>query len=100
MPTPVLMIAMLDVHDAELLEEYKRLAAPTLAAHGAKLVAVDDHAQTLEGAWPGARTIVLEFPSADAAKAWYGSAEYQAAADVRKRAATTGMALVRRLPTK
>ena len=97
MPGPVLMIATVDVHDAAGMEEYKRLAAATLGPHGAKPLAVDDHAQTLEGAWPGARTIVMEFPSADAVRAWYNSPQYQEAAAHRLRAATTAMVFVRKL---
>ncbi len=100
MPGPVLMIATLDVHDEDGMEEYKRLAAPTLAPHGCRILAVDDHAQTLEGRWPGKRTVVIEFPSEEAVRAWYGSPEYQAAADVRKKATTSAMAFVRALPAK
>ncbi len=48
----------------------------------------------LEGKWHGSRTVVLEFDSVDAARAWYNSAGYQAIVDERHRAAETNVAIV------
>lgn len=91
---PVLLIAALDVHDPEGFKEYVRLAAPTLEPHNARVLAIDDATRTVEGDWPGARTVVLEFPTEDAARAWYDSADYQQAAQARFASATTQMVLV------
>jgi uncharacterized protein (DUF1330 family) len=90
---PALLIAVLDVHDADGIAEYIRMAAPTLGG-GAKIHAIDENPEIIEGSWPGARTVVLEFPSREALKAWYESPEYQAAAKVRSQAATTAMVAV------
>lgn len=91
---PVLMIAIVDVHDTELLAEYSALARPTLAEFGGKPLAVDNGARPLEGELPGKRAVVIEFPDEETAQRWYDSEAYQAAADVRKKAATSGLILV------
>ena len=49
---------------------------------------------TLEGDWTPGRFVMLEFPSADAARAWWGSPEYAEAKKLRQSAATTQMLLV------
>ena len=43
--------------------------------------------ETLEGQWHGTQTVLLEFESVEAAKQWYHSDEYQAAAKLRQAAA-------------
>ena len=37
----------------------------------------DRQRRSLEGQWPHARFVVIEFPSREAAERWYGSPEYQ-----------------------
>jgi len=37
----------------------------------------------LEGDWKAGRVVVLQFPTIDAARAWYGSPEYQAIRPLR-----------------
>jgi uncharacterized protein (DUF1330 family) len=49
--------------------------------------------QILEGTWPANRTVVLEFPSTDAANAWYESPNYRAIVQHRFNAATTNLIL-------
>jgi uncharacterized protein (DUF1330 family) len=89
-----LLIAVLDVRDRDALEEYIRLAGPTLAPYHARIHAIDEQPEVLEGSWPGARTVVIEFPSRTELRAWYASPDYEAAAEVRRRAATTAMVAV------
>ncbi|HEX4109410.1 MAG TPA: DUF1330 domain-containing protein [Solirubrobacteraceae bacterium] len=91
---PALLIAVLDVHDRAGLEEYMRLAGPTLEPHGATIRAIDEEPEVLEGVWPGTRTVVLEFPTRADLRAWYDSPEYQTAAQVRLRATDTVMVAV------
>ena len=38
----------------------------------------DTSPQVLEGDWHGTQTVVLEFDSVEAARAWYESEDYQA----------------------
>jgi uncharacterized protein (DUF1330 family) len=54
---------------------------------GVKVLAVDTKPTVLEGDWHGHQTVVLEFESVDAARAWYESEAYQDAAKLRQAAA-------------
>ena len=75
------------VHDPAGLLAYNQKAAPAMAGREFKvLVLADDH-EVLEGEWHGSRTVILEFPSVEAAQDWYHSPEYQAAVPVRQAAA-------------
>ena len=86
-------IAQYQVNDASLYQEYSAAAGPTLAAHGAELVAFDVAAETIEGKPPGAQTVIIKFETAEKAKAWYNSDDYQAVVGKRL-AATEGYAVI------
>ena len=86
-------IAQYKVNDPALYKEYQGGAGPTIQAHGGELVVFDVAAETIEGAPPGPQTVVLKFESAQAAKAWYASEEYQAVVGKRL-AATEGFAVI------
>lgn len=74
-----------DVKDPAGMAEYGKLASKTMSA--AKILAFGPAAETFEGEWHGTQTVLLEFESVDAAKEWYYSDEYQAAAKLRQAAA-------------
>ncbi|RJF91217.1 DUF1330 domain-containing protein [Sphingomonas cavernae] len=61
--------------------------------YGLKPLAVYGAMEAFEGEAPDG-IIILEFPSADDARAWYNSPEYQAAAEHRKKAANYRAVLV------
>lgn len=86
-------IAQYVVNDPKLYREYQAAAAPTIHARGGEVVAFDVAAQTIEGTPPGPQTVIVKFESAEAAKAWYQSPEYQAAVGKRL-AATNGFAVI------
>jgi uncharacterized protein (DUF1330 family) len=52
----------------------------------------------VEGEWLP-RSVVVEFPSYDAALAFYHSPEYQQLAEIRKRCSTSAVAIVEGLST-
>ena len=98
------VIAMIDVADQENYEKYAAAAPAATAKFGGKAIAREiargATVATLEGDFspppdfsPG-RTVVLEFPSVEDAKAWYESAEYQEARNFRVGAANFRMLLV------
>ena len=89
----VYFIAQYVVNDRNLYTEYQQGAGPTIAAHGAELVAFDVASETVEGKPPGPQTVILKFDSVEKAKAWYNSAEYQAVVGKRL-AATDGFAVI------
>ncbi|MGV0607053.1 DUF1330 domain-containing protein [Mycolicibacterium sp. XJ1904] len=74
-----------DVKDPDGMAEYGKVASQTMAS--ATLLAFDQKAEVIEGSWHGTQTVLLEFESEEAAKAWYYSDEYQAAVKLRQAAA-------------
>ncbi|MBV9512838.1 MAG: DUF1330 domain-containing protein [Mycobacteriaceae bacterium] len=76
-----------EIKDPEGMKAYAQAASPSMSQGGCKILAVDQTPQVLEGDWHGHQTVVLEFESVDAARAWYQSAAYQKAAKLRQAAA-------------
>jgi uncharacterized protein (DUF1330 family) len=69
-------------HDASIMADYGKLAGPSLGGHPAKALAAYGAIETLEG--PEAQgCVMIEFPDADAARAWYNSDAYQEARKLR-----------------
>ncbi len=82
------------VTDPERYERYKQHAAASIAAAGGRYVARGGETTPLEGEPPSARIVVLEFPTAAAAVAWYHGADYAAARELRAGAASARMYVV------
>ena len=75
------------IEDRALLDQYVEKAVPTIASHGGRIVAFDETPDVIEGTVDFPRTVVLEFPSREAFRAWYDSPEYQAVLQMRLTAA-------------
>ncbi|HEY4163324.1 MAG TPA: DUF1330 domain-containing protein [Dongiaceae bacterium] len=58
-------------------EEYRSQVAATLTPFGGKFLVRGGTLTVREGEWPYQRTVLLEFPSRDAAERWYDSPAYQ-----------------------
>ena len=81
------------VTDAETYENYKSANAAPFARHGAKFLVRGGAQEVREGeAFP--RTVVLEFPTIEAARACYDDPEYQAAKAIRDDAAEGRLLIV------
>lgn len=80
------------VTDPEGIAAYSAAAAPSAIAAGGTVVIAGPAQRVVEGAWHGDITVVLEFPSLDAANAWYDGPEYQAVIDQRHQAAVSNVA--------
>ena len=74
-----------DIKDPAGMAEYGKVASQAMA--GATLLSFDQKPEVLEGEWHGSQTVVLEFESVEAARGWYHSDAYQAAAKLRQAAA-------------
>lgn len=93
-------LARLTIHDPAGYARYLEGTDEPLARFGARVLAVDESPQVLEGGWPCSRTVLIEFPDEAAARAWYDSLEYQAIAQYRHRSATGDAVFLRgRAPT-
>lgn len=55
---------------------YREAGLPILQSYGAEILVADENAQAREGE-PGQHTVVVKFPSLEAANAFYDSEEYQ-----------------------
>ena len=73
------------IKDPEGMKAYGKAAGAAMG--GVKVLAVDTAPKILEGDWHGNQTVVLEFESVEAARAWYESEAYQNAAKLRQAAA-------------
>ena len=88
------VIVDVDVHDPALYEEYKKASTRSAAGHGARFIVRGGAVEVLEGDWHPKRLVVLEFESAEAARAWYRSDDYREAMAIRQRASTGSLVLV------
>ncbi len=82
------------VHDEEEFARYRRAVMPTLEPFGARFLVRGGTFTVLEGDMPFSRIAVLEFPSREAAEAWYGSDAYQAVLPIRLGAADCQFVIV------
>jgi uncharacterized protein (DUF1330 family) len=82
------------VNDQAGMDAYQQKAIVSLIQAGGRPIVVHDDAEVLEGQWGGSKTVVLEFDSVDAARAWYQSPDYQAAIPLRRAAANSNVVIV------
>jgi len=88
------IIVEIDVQNPVGYEDYKKLAGPTVEAHGGKYIVRGGKTEVLEGDWQPKRIVVLEFSSMDAAREWLNCEEYREPRKMRHRTASTNMILV------
>jgi uncharacterized protein (DUF1330 family) len=96
-PMAAYIVFDIDIHDPSGYEEYRKLGAPTLAQYGGRFLARGGAAEGLEGAWSPKRLVILEFDSAERAKAWHASPDYERAKAIRRRTARSEAILVQGL---
>lgn len=58
------------------MDTYTKTVGPTMAGHPSKRLAFYGAHEDLEGA-PTEGTVIVEFPTVEAAKAWYNSSAYR-----------------------
>jgi uncharacterized protein (DUF1330 family) len=88
------MIAEIAVTNPVAYEEYKTLVAPMITKFGGRYLTRGGKSEALEGAAPGGRVIILEFPSYAEAKAFYDSPEYRAILHHRTDNATSRVTVI------
>lgn len=87
------VIANVTVADPVRYEAYRQRVAATLEPFGGRFLARGGAIDVLEGEWRPGRLVILEFPSATKARAWWESEAY---ADVKaiRQASSDGTLLV------
>ena len=87
-------VAHVDVSDPRIYEKYKAANAAAFAEFGARFIVRGGDQEVREGT-VRSRTVVIEFPSYEAAVACYDSPAYQAAFDIRKEVSIGDMVIVK-----
>ena len=74
---PVYVVAQGRIENRGMLNEYVTKVIPMIQAGGGRILGFDESPEIVEGEVEYPRTVVLEFPSRDAFRAWYDSADYR-----------------------
>lgn len=82
------------IRDEARFAGYVEKVVPIVGQAGGRPIIVHDNPEVIEGTWHGTRTVVLEFDSVEAARAWYHSAAYQAVIGERHASADTNAVIV------
>jgi uncharacterized protein (DUF1330 family) len=86
--------AVADAWDQDKLIQYREGNTEVVAEHGGRFVARGGDQELLEGDWDAVRTVIIEFPDMDAARAWYRSDGYAPLRELRRSASVTNIVLV------
>jgi len=78
------VLAEIEIVNPEGYKEYTKVVPGTIAQYGGKFLTRGGNTEVLEGEWPQRRRVLIEFPSVQAAKAWWDSPEYEKPKAVRK----------------
>jgi uncharacterized protein (DUF1330 family) len=74
---PVYVIVQGKIENRAMLDQYMAKAGATIGPYQGRLLAYDEEPEVIEGMLEHPRTVLIEFPSAKEARAWYDSPEYQ-----------------------
>jgi uncharacterized protein (DUF1330 family) len=88
------VIAEITVTDPEAYKQYAAAVAPVVAKFGGKYIVRGGQTVAVEGDAPAGRIVVIEFDTLAAAKSFEDSADYQAVAALRHKAAHSRLFLV------
>ena len=88
------ILANVKVTNPEQYEDYRRLSTLAMRAYGAEVLVRGGETTVLEGDWTPERVVLLKFPSAEVAQAFYDSPEYGAAREAREGIAVMRMVLI------
>lgn len=81
------VVAEVEVQDPAVYEEYKALAATSIARYGGRYLARGGEVAALESEPAPRRIAILEFPTLERARQWFASPEYTQARSLRLRSA-------------
>jgi uncharacterized protein (DUF1330 family) len=90
---PAFIISDVTIKDSEAIELYRTRAAASIAQYGGRYLVRGGAVENLEGDWTP-NLIVVEFSDSERARAWYRSAEYAAALELRDAALSRKLILV------
>ena len=74
---PAYFLGTVDVDDPVEYQKYLDGFMASMQPFGGRVLVATTDIEVIEGQWPKARTVVLEFPTRAAIREWYDSAPYQ-----------------------
>lgn len=96
---PVYVVAQGRIENRGMLDEYVAKVIPTIRSGGGRIVAFEESPEVVEGEVEHPRTVILEFPSREAFRAWYDSDAYQAILPLRLDSTPGTLIVVNGLPS-
>ena len=90
----VYIIAQILIHDRANYDIYEAGFMEVFEKFDGSLLSVDEEVDVLEGAFEATRSVLMEFPSRNAAMAWMTSPEYREIAKHRHAASITNSIMV------
>ncbi|MBT3139491.1 DUF1330 domain-containing protein [Ruegeria litorea] len=91
---PAYVVAMMDVHDPELLLEYARQTPPMVRKYGGVYLTRGETPTCLEDTSCGLRVVVSQWPSKEAAIGFFNDPDYREVAKIRQQASTMKMLII------
>ncbi len=89
------IIAQINISDDSWVADYAKNVTQLVEQHGGRYLARTPNIEKLEGELePPQVFVIIEFPSMEAARSFYTSAEYQPYHEARERGASTELVLV------
>ncbi len=88
------VIAQINVTDPEAYKTYVAAVSPIVEKYGGEYLVRGGPAQHFEGESIGERTVVIRFPTLQAATEWYHSEEYAPVRAMRQAASTSLQTIV------
>jgi uncharacterized protein (DUF1330 family) len=82
------------VKDPVRYDDYRKRVMATLEPYNGRFLVRGGKVEALEGTWKPQRFVILEFPDAAAARAWWNSEAYAEPKAIRLSASHTEMILV------
>jgi uncharacterized protein (DUF1330 family) len=91
---PGYLVGQLRITDETVFRnEYAPFPGQIQKQYGGRFLVRSDRVELLEGVSCGPRLVVIEFPSVEAARAYYRSPEYQKLGAIRRRSCETTLVL-------
>ncbi len=88
------VVVQVDVKDPVRYADYRAMVPASLEKFGGRFVVRGGQVHPMEGTWAPKRFVLVEFPSVEQAKAWWGSPEYAEAKALRQATAESELIIV------
>jgi len=77
-----------------MFAEYRKQVVATVEAFGGRFIARGGKLTVIEGEWQHPRTVIIEFPTREAAEGWYKSPDYQKIVGLRLKSTSGNLVIL------